>query len=196
MPENNTDYWAIGMRYPSHPFGKLKGLRVIATRLTLRQLLFQCHMSRCSEPRDLIYSLLDIAKDTRDNPGSIVVDYTCSLESLFLQSMICCGLAEYDGIPCLQLCDTLSTRLGVDLVRGFECTVNFLPSDSKSAMVEKLILRSYFAKLIRFGRVVSPTPAEHANSLRHSATFQTEIEIQHPLAQHTVREMPGKKSLH
>lgn len=40
MPDHDTGNQAIGMRNPTHPFGKLKKLRIIATRLTLRQLLF------------------------------------------------------------------------------------------------------------------------------------------------------------
>lgn len=52
MPDNDTENHAIGMENPTHPLGKLKKLRIIATRLTLRQLLFQCHMSRCFDPRD------------------------------------------------------------------------------------------------------------------------------------------------
>jgi hypothetical protein len=121
MPDHDTDNQAVGMKNPTHPFGKLKKLRTIATRLTLRQLLFQCHMSKCFEPRDLIYALLNIVKDTKDDPGSIVVDYSCSLETLFLQCMSCCALLQYDGIPCLQFCDTLATRLGVDLGRALGC---------------------------------------------------------------------------
>ena len=105
MPDQDTDSQAIGMSHPTHTFGKLIKLRNIAERLTLRQLLFQCHMSRCSDPRDLIYSLLNIAKDTNHSRSSIVADYSCSLETLFLQSMSCCPLpqAAYDGIsaiPC------------------------------------------------------------------------------------------------
>jgi hypothetical protein len=71
MPDHDTDNQAIGMRNPTHPFDKLKQLRIVGTELTLRQPLFQCHMSRCSGPRDLIYGLLNIAKDTKDNPEAL-----------------------------------------------------------------------------------------------------------------------------
>lgn len=153
MPEHDNDNQAIGMRNPTHPLGKLKKLRIIATRLKFRQLLFQCQMSRCSEPRDLIYSLLNIAKDTKDNSSSIVTDYSCSLETLFRQSMSCCPLPKvYDGISCLQFCDTLSIRLGVDLGRALACAKEILKSSPTSALAEKLTSRSYFAKLTRFAR--------------------------------------------
>ncbi|MCJ1349464.1 hypothetical protein MMC31_007704 [Peltigera leucophlebia] len=101
-------------------------------------------MSRCSEPRELIYGLLNIAKDTKQNPGSIVADYSCSLETLFLQSVSCCPLPEkvYDGIPCLQFCDTLSTRLGVDPGRALACAIEILQSSPTSALAEKMACRS------------------------------------------------------
>lgn len=198
MPDHDTDNPAIGMRNPTHTLGKLKKLRIIATRLTLRQLLFQCHMSRCSEPRDLIYGLLNIAKDTKENPGSIVVDYSSSLETLFLQSMTCCPLPEtiYDGIPCLPFCDTLSTRLGVDLGRALACAKEILQSSPTSALAEKLASRSYFAKLIRFGRFITQPPAADGNPLQHSAPPQVETKTQHPLTQYTVREIPRTATLH
>ena len=198
MPDHDTDNQAIGMRNPTHPFGKLRKLRTIATRLTLRQLLFQCYMSRCSDPRDLFYSLLNIAKDTKDNPGSIVADYSCSLETLFLQSMSCCPLPQivYDGIPCLQFCDTLSTRLGVDLGRALALAKEILQFSPTSALAEKLASRPYFVKLIRFGRFITQPPATDGNSLQDSASSQGESKIQHPLTQYTVREIPGTKSLH
>lgn len=198
MPDQDTDDQAIGMRNPTHTFGKLKKLRIIATRLTLRQLLFQCHMSRCSEPRDLIYGLLNIAKDTKENPGSIVADYSCSLETLFLQSMSCCPLPQkvYDGIPCLQFCDTLSTRLGVDLGRALACAKEILQSCPTSALAEKLASRSYFAKLTRFARFITQPPAADGNSLQDSASPQAESKAQHPLTQYTVREIPGTTTLH
>ena len=197
MPDQDTDNPAIGMRNPTHTLGKLKSLRNISTRLTLRQLLFQCHMSRCSEPRDLIYGLLNIAKDTKENTGSIVVDYSSSLETLFLQSMTWCPLPTvYDGIPCLPFCDTLSTRLGVDLGRALACAKEILQSSPTSALAEKLASRSYFAKLIRFGRLVTQTPAADGNPLQHSASSQAESKTQRLLTQYTVREIPRTATLH
>jgi Heterokaryon incompatibility protein (HET) len=197
MPDRDTDNQAIGMRNPTHPLGKLKQLRIVGTELTLRQLLFQCYMSRCSDPRDLIYGLLNIAKDTKDNPSSIAADYSCSLETLFLQSMSCCSLPQmYDGISCLQFCDTLSTRLGVDLGRALACAKETLQFSPTSALAEKLTSRSYFAKLTRFGRFLTQPPAADGNSLQDFASAQAESKIPHPLTQHTVREIPGTKSLH
>lgn len=198
MPDQDTDNPEIGMRNPTHTFGKLQKLRIIATRLTLRQLLFQCHMSRCSEPRDLIYGLLNIAKDTKENLGSIVVDYSSSLETLFLQSMTCCSLAQtgYDGIPCLPFCDTLSTRLGVDLGRTLACAKEILLSSPTSALAGKLVCRSYFAKLTRFGRSITQPPAADGNPLQHSASSQADSKTQHPLTQYTVREIPRTTTLH
>lgn len=51
-----------------------------------------------------------------------------SLETLFLQSMTCCALEQYDGIPCLQYCDTLTTRLGVDCGRVLPCAKDGISS--------------------------------------------------------------------
>ena len=190
MPDNDTDNQAIGMRNPTHPLSKLKQPRIVETELTPRQLLFQCHMSRCSEPRDLIYGLLNIAKDTKDNLGSIVANYSCSLETLFLQSMSCCPLPQiYDGIPCLQFCDTLSTRLGVDLGRALACAKEILQFSPTSALTEKLTSGSYFAKLTRFGRFITQPPATDGNSLHNSASAQAESKIQHPLTQYTLRKI-------
>lgn len=198
MPDRDIDNQAIGMRNPTHTFGKLKKLRIIATRLTLRQLLFQCHMSRCSEPRDLIYGLLNIAEDTKGNPGSIVPDYSSSLETLFLQSMSCCPLPQkvYDGISCLQFCDTLATRLGVDLGLALACAKEIIQSSPTSALAEKLASRSYFAKLTRFGRFITQPPAAGGNLLQNSASSQAEGKTEHPLTQYTVREIPGTSRLH
>lgn len=198
MPDQGTENHAIGMKNPTHAFGKLAKLRIVATRLTLRQLLFQCHMSKCSEPRDLIYGLLNIAMDTRANADSIVVDYSCSLETLFLQSMSCCPLPQkvYDGIPCLPFCDTLSTRLGVDLGRALACAKEILQSSPTSALAKKLASRSYFAKLTRFGRFITPPPNSDGKSIHDSALSQAEGETQRPLTQYTVREIPGTTRLH
>lgn len=198
MPDHDSENNRIGMRNPTHAFGRLTKLRIIATRLTLRQLLFQCHMSRCSEPRDLIYCLLNIATDTRTNADSIVVDYSCSLETLFLQSMSCCPLPQkvYDGIPCLQFCDTLSTRLGVDLERALACAKEIVQSSPTSALAEKLASRSYFAKLTRFGRFITQPPNSDGNSIKDSALSQAESKTQHSLTQYTVREIPGTATLH
>ena len=198
MPDHDSENNRIGMRNPTHAFGRLTKLRIIATRLTLRQLLFQCHMSRCSEPRDLIYCLLNIATDTRTNADSIVVDYSCSLKTLFLQSMSCCPLPQkvYDGIPCLQFCDTLSTRLGVDLERALACAKEIVQSSPTSALAEKLASRSYFAKLTRFGRFITQPPNSDGNSIKDSALSQAESKTQHSLTQYTVREIPGTATLH
>ena len=195
MPGHDVGTQAIGMKNPTHPFGKLTQLRIVATRLTLRQLLFQCHMSKCSEPRDLIYALLNIAEDTKDSSASIVIDYSCSLETVFLQSMSFCTPVVYDGISCLQLCDTLATRLEVDLGRVLACAMEMLKTSSTSVLVQRLAFASYFAKLIRFGRFITP-PATNGNSLQDSKSSQLESKTQHPLTQYTVREIPGTKSLH
>ncbi len=111
------------------------------------------------EPQDLIYGLLNVAMDTKDGPGSIVADYSCSLETLFLQRMSRCPLPQigYDAIPCLQFCDALSTRLGVDIVRAIAHTKEILQSSPTSALAEKLAPRSYFVKFTRFGRSITPT---------------------------------------
>ena len=198
MPEHDIDDQEIGMRNPTHTLGKMSKLRIVATRLTLRQLLFQCHMSRCSDPRDLVYGLLNVAMDTKDRPGSIVVDYSSSLEKLFLQSMTCCSLSQtgYDGISCLQLCDTLSIRLEVDLGRAVVCAKEILKSSPTSDLAENLISRSYFAKLTRFGRYTTQPPAENGNSQQNPASSQTEDKTQQPFTQYTVHEIPGKTTLH
>lgn len=197
MPEHDTENQAIGMRRPTHPFGRLNSLRIVATSLTFRQLLFRCHMSRCSEPRDLIYGLLNIIKDAKDYPTGIVTDYSCSLETLFLQSISCCPPPQqYHDIPCLQFCDTLSTRLGVDLELALACAKEIHQSSPTSALAEKLCSRSYFAKLTRFGRFLTQPPAANGNLPQNSALFPFESKIQQPLTRYTVREMPGTKSLH
>lgn len=146
----------------------------------------------------LIYGLLNIAKDTRDNPGSIVVDYSCSLETLFLQSMSCCTRPqiEYDGISCLQFCDTLATRLGVDLGRVLECAKKIIKSSPTSALAQKLVSRSYSAKLSRFGRFITQPPAADGNLLQDSVSSQAESKAQRPLTRYTIREFPRTKSLH
>ena len=198
MPEHDIDDQEIGMRNPTHTLGKMSKLRIVATRLTLRQLLFQCHMSRCSDPRDLVYGLLNVAMDTKDRPGSIVVDYSSSLEKLFLQSMTCCSLSQtgYDGISCLQFCDTLSIRLEVDLGRAIVCAKEILKSCPTSDLAENLTSRSYFAKLTRFGRYTTQPPAENGNSQQNPASSQTEDKTQQPFTQYTVHEIPGKTTLH
>lgn len=161
MPENDVDNHQIGMKNPIHHFGRLRKLRNIAERLTLRQLLFQCHMSRCSEPRDLVYALLNIAKDTMDSPDSIVPDYHSPLETLFLQTMSACSFVN-DGILCLQFCDTLATRLGVDPEKIMTCANDIVQSSPGSEIANKLASRSFFAKLTRFARplIESPPTAE------------------------------------
>lgn len=154
-------------------------------------------MSRCSEPRDLICGLLNIPKESEGNPG-IVADYSSSLEILFLQSMSCCSLPQkvYDGISCLQFCDTLATRLGVDLECALACAKEILQSNQTSALAEKLASRPYFAKLTRFGRFITQPPAAGGNSLQDSASSQAESKTQHSLTQYTVREIPGTTILH
>jgi hypothetical protein len=117
-----------------------------------------------------------------------VADYSCSLETLFLQSMSCCPLPQiYDGISCLQFCDTLSTHLGVDLGRALACAKEILQFSLTSALTEKLTSRSYFAKLARFGRFITQPPATDGNSLHDSASAQAESKIQHPLTIHRPR---------
>ena len=198
MPEHDINDQGIGMRDPTHKLGKLSKLRIIATRLTLRQLLFQCHMSRCSDPRDLVYGLLNVAMDTKDRPSSIVVDYSSSLENLFLQSMTCCSLSQtgYDGISCLQFCDTLSIRLEADLGRAIACAKEIINSNPTSDLAEKLASRSYFAKLTRFGRYTTQPSAANGNSQQNPESSQTEHKTQQPLTQYTVQEIPGRTTLH
>ena len=198
MPEHDINDQGIGMKNPTHALGKLSKLRIVATRLSLRQLLFQCHMSRSSDPRDLVYGLLNLAVDSKDRLSSIVVDYSSSLEKLFLQSMTCCSLSKtgYDGISCLQLCDTLSVRLEVDLGRAIACAKEVMESSPTSDPVEKLASRAYFAKLIRFGRYKTQPSAANGNSQQNLASPQTEKETQQPLTRYTVHEFPGRVTLH
>ena len=198
MPEHDINDLGIGMRDPTHKLGKLSKLRNVATRLTLRQLLFQCHMPRCSDPRDLVYGLLNVAMDAKDRPSSVVVDYSSSLENLFLQSMTCCSLSQtgYDGISCLQFCDTLSIRLEADLGRAIACAKEIINSSPTSDLAEKLASRSYFAKLTRFGRYTTQPSAAIGNSQQNPASSQTEHKTQQPLTQYTVQEIPGRTTLH
>jgi hypothetical protein len=189
MPEDDTENQAIGMRNPTHPFGKLLKLRNIATRLTLRQLLFQCHTSKCSEPRDLIYGLLNI---TNESPDKILPDYNCSLETLFLQTMGACPQVGYDGIPCLLFCDSIATRLGLELEKVPACANNILQSSPLSNLAKQLASRSYPAKLKRFGRFVIPTTSVDQPSLHMSLA---ESKVQQRPKWYTVREIPGTKSL-
>ena len=198
MPEHDIGDQRIGMRNPTHTLGKLRNLCNIATRLTLRQLLFQCHMSRCSDPRDLIYGLVNVAMDTKDRPSSIVVDYSSSLENLFLQSMTCCSLSQtgYDGISCLQLCDTLSIRLEADLGRVIACAKEILKSRPMSELTNKLTSRSYFAKLTRFGRYTPQPPVVNENPQQNSVSSQTGNETQQLLTNYAIHELPGRTRLH
>ena len=133
-------------------------------------------MFACFEPQDLIYGLLNVATDTNDGPGSIVADYSCSLETLFFQTMSCCPLPQigYDAIPCLQFCDTLSTRLGVDIVRAIAHTKEILQSSPTSALAEKLAPRSYFAKFTRFGRSITPTHQPQTSLWQENAKITKE----------------------
>ena len=198
MPDHDIDDQRISMRNPTHALGKLSKLRIIATRLTLRQLLFQCHMSRCSDPRDLVYGLVNVAMDTKDRPSSIVVDYSSSLEKLFLQTMTCCSLSQtgYDGISCLQFCDTLSIRLEVDLGRAITCAKEILKSSPTSDLAKKLASRSYFAKLTRFGRYTTQPPAANGISQQNPASSQMENETGQSPTRYTIHEIPGRTTLH
>jgi len=97
--------------------------RNMGQRMPLRCLLFRFHMTRCFDPRDLVYSLLNIAADTRDQDHGITVDYSSSIETLFVQTLAFCsapscitvfGQAGGRAIECLRFCDTLAARLGLD----------------------------------------------------------------------------------
>jgi hypothetical protein len=193
MPKADTENEAAGMSNPTHPFGNLQKLRNIATRLTLRQLLFQCHMSRCSEPRDLIYGLLNVTKATSYNLDKISPDYNCSLERLFLQTMGSCPHVEYDGIPCLLFCDTLATRLELELAKVLDSANDISLFVPPSELTTQLASRAYFVKLTRFGRIVMSTSPVCRASL-HLSTAESRAP---QLAQwYSIREIPSTKSQH
>ena len=112
--------------------------------------------------------------------------------------MTCCSLSQtgYDGISCLQFCDTLSVRLEVDLGQAIACAKEIIKFSPTSDLAEKLASRSYFAKLTRFGRYTSQPPAANENSQQNSASSQTDNKTQQPLTQYTVQELPARTKLH
>lgn len=143
-------------------------------------------------PEDDIYGLLNIAKDTVETPDVIIPDYCNSIETLFWQTMSAC-LYAHDRISCLQFCDTLAKRLDLNLERVLGCANEMLRSSLTSNLSMNLASSSFFAKLTRFGRLVSRSlgieiapPGNSSTSPASTQSFQ----------QYTVRQLPGTKSLH
>lgn len=99
-------------------------------------------MTRCSEPRDLIYGLLNIAKDTVETPDVIIPDYCNSIETLFWQTMSAC-LYAHDRIPCLKFCDTLATRLDLNLERVLECANEMLGSSPAKSSIQLVLCEAH-----------------------------------------------------
>jgi len=113
-----------------HTIRNIMAFRSMGQKMPLRRLLFRFHITRCFDPRDLVYSLLNIAADTRDQDHGIIVDYSSSIETLFIQTLAFCsalssvtvfGQAGGRAIECLRFCDTLATRLGA----GLESSIDF-----------------------------------------------------------------------
>jgi hypothetical protein len=113
---------------PDHLLRNIMSLRIIGTNLSLRRLLFRFHQSRCSNPRDLVFSLLNIASDTRNQDHGIIVNYAHSVEAVFVHTLAFCsgltsvtvqGGASGRAIGCLRFCDTLATRMGACLSKSY-----------------------------------------------------------------------------
>lgn len=149
-------------------------------------------MTRCSEPRDLIYGLLNIAKDTVETPDVIIPDYCNSIETLFWQTMSAC-LYAHDRIPCLQFCDTLAKRLDLNLERVLGCANEMLRSSLTSNLSMNLASSSFFAKLTRFGRLVSRSLGKEIAPPGNSSTPLASTQS---FRENTARQLPGTKSLH
>ncbi|PMD23285.1 hypothetical protein NA56DRAFT_644186 [Hyaloscypha hepaticicola] len=189
----------------------IMAFRDMGQRMPLRRLLFRFHMTQCFDPRDLVYSLLNIAADTRDQDHGIIVDYSSSIETLFVQTLAFCsalscvtvfGQAGGRAIECLRFCDTLATRLGAGLEPSIDFAQDALGTRSNSILTVRLSCKSYLVRLKRFARIGFPDPPRSGGGQRDSAANLTSSmpsrpensEPQQILTRYDIRRIPGKES--
>ncbi|KAI0401703.1 heterokaryon incompatibility protein-domain-containing protein [Xylaria palmicola] len=197
-----TRYDATG---PDYAFVNTVALRDTGTETELRRLLFKFHMTYCFDPRDLVYSLLNFASDTRGRAHGIAVDYACTIAALFVQTLaFCSGLscrAFVSGrlaIECLRFCDTLATRLGAELEPSLEYAEDMLRTLSSPVLVARLTCRSYFVNVKRFARIISePARAgEGGGSEMKDKPSTAEMKnSRQPLTKYHARSIPAKEPL-
>ncbi|KAI0454981.1 heterokaryon incompatibility protein-domain-containing protein [Xylaria acuta] len=189
---------------PYHAFVNTVALRQAGTTTKLRRLLFRFHMTYCFDPRDLVYSLLNFAEDTRDQNHGIIVDYSCTIEALFVQTLaFCSGLScramvsGQTAVECLRFCDTLATRLGAELEPSIDCAEDALRARSNPVLVTRLTCQSYFVSLKRFARI-TPEPARAGGGDSSRSGVPSPAEINKPSqapTKYNARSIPAKESL-
>jgi hypothetical protein len=193
-----------------HTIRNIIVFRNMGQRMPLRRLLFRFHITRCFDPRDLVYSLLNIAADTRDQDHGIIVDYSSSIETLFIQTLAFCsalscvtvfGQAGGRAIECLRFCDTLATRLGAGLEPSIDFAEDALGTRSNLVLTARLTCKSYFARLKRFARIgFSDTPRSGGGGRDSAATLTSSMpsrpdnsEPRQVPTRYDIRRIPGKE---
>jgi hypothetical protein len=91
----NSQDWSMLKSTMAYEIGDHKKRQ---SRMSLAQLLEKYQTSRCHDPRDKVYALLNLAAD-REKLQRLRPDYNKSLQRLYVDVIDCCsqGIAEYQG---------------------------------------------------------------------------------------------------
>ncbi|KAJ3571808.1 hypothetical protein NPX13_g5255 [Xylaria arbuscula] len=188
---------------PDHAFVNTVALRQAGTSTKLRRLLFRFHMTYCFDPRDLVYSLLNFAEDTSGQDHGIVVDYSSTIEALFVQTLAFCSgqgcrslLSGQTAVECLRFCDTLATRLRAELEPSLDCAKDALQTGSNLVLSARLTRKVYYVSLNRFARIVpSPTGDVVTDFTEANGPLAAQSNMPlRPLLSYHVRSIPAKES--
>ncbi|KAI0439965.1 heterokaryon incompatibility protein-domain-containing protein [Xylaria telfairii] len=190
-PSGHSQRSPLDPAAPDYAFVNTVALRQAGTMTKLRRLLFRFHMTYCFDPRDLVYSLLNFAEDTRNGDHGIVVDYSCTIEALFVQTLAFCSgigcramVSGQVAVECLRFCDTLATRLGAKLEPSIDYAEDTLWSGSIPGLTERLTCRSYFVSVKRFARINGTPGLAESISVSHQTPTQ-----------YQARSIPAKEPL-